>query len=170
MVAAALAGVSVPAGAVAGPIAVAVLALVAGTAVLLWYLDSSPVLATSTLLVLLVAAWSSVFQGYERLWWLDIAMHVLATGAVAAVVTQALLHHDVVLVGRWPGAVAVLLTVAAGISLSVVWEIAEWWGHTFVDRGVGVGYDDTIGDLAAGLLGSVLSGCWLARGRRVARG
>ncbi|UNX54812.1 hypothetical protein MF406_00445 [Georgenia sp. TF02-10] len=50
----------------------------------------------------------------------------------------------------------------------MLWELGEWVGHTYGDPEIHVGYDDTVGDLAAGLLGSLLAGAiaaCVARGR-----
>ena len=55
-----------------------------------------------------------------------------------------------------------IVTLALGITLSVVWEFAEWAGYTYITSGINVGYADTLGDLAAGGLGSLLSGALLA--------
>jgi hypothetical protein len=40
----------------------------------------------------------------------------------------------------------------------VLWELVELVGHTYIDSTIFVGYTDTIGDLAAGGLGSLLAG------------
>ncbi len=48
------------------------------------------------------------------------------------------------------------------MAAGVVWEIGEWFGHTFIDTSIVVEYTDTIGDLAAGGLGSLVAGGLLA--------
>ena len=57
-----------------------------------------------------------------------------------------------------------LITGALALALSVAWELLEWWGHTYIDETVHVGYRDTIGDLAAGGIGGMIAGAllWLA--------
>ena len=40
-----------------------------------------------------------------------------------------------------------------GAAAAVLWEVGEWAGHTFLDPRISVGYEDTIGDLVAGLAG-----------------
>ena len=50
-----------------------------------------------------------------------------------------------------------------GATAAVLWEIGEWAGHTFLDPSIYVGYADTVGDLAAGLAGSVVAAVVLAR-------
>lgn len=147
----------------AGPVAVAVLALVAFAGLLLWLIDATPGLASATLGVLLVAAWASVADLYVQVWWLDIAIHLAATGVLAAAATQALRRHKLVVTpARHRMLLVIVCAAAVGLSLSVVWEIAEWVGFRYVDDGVGVGYDDTIGDLAAGGAGAVVAGALLA--------
>jgi hypothetical protein len=50
--------------------------------------------------------------------------------------------------------------------------MGEWLGHNFVDSKIFVGYDDTIGDLAADGSGGLLVGLglpWLAARREVVR-
>ena len=48
---------------------------------------------------------------------------------------------------------------SAGLSLGVLWEVAEWFGHTFIDETIYVGYSDSIGDLVVGGVGAFLAGC-----------
>lgn len=163
LVTAAISALSIALAIPAGPVAVAVLALVAFGGLLLWLIDCSPGLASATLVVLLVAAWASVADLYVQLWWLDIVIHTAATGVLAAAATQALRHHRLLVTPRRHGVLLVIgCATAVGLSLGVVWEIAEWVGFHYVDDGVGVGYDDTIGDLAAGGAGSVVAGALLA--------
>ena len=57
-----------------------------------------------------------------------------------------------------------VLTTATGTALAVVWEFGEWYGHTFLDSRIQVGYDDTIGDLAAGMVGALVAGVALGSG------
>ncbi len=116
-------------------------------------------LATSVLLV--VAAWCSLLDLYLRYPWLDVAVHLAATGLVAAALHGALVRLGLVppvdaAVLRRPRAGAVLVTVALGLGLGVLWEAGEWFGHTVVDPRIQTGYDDTVGDLVAGGLGALL--------------
>jgi hypothetical protein len=123
---------------------------------------------------LLVAAWSGVLDVYERVGWWDLAVHFTVTGLVAAVAYHGMVRLDV---ARDPGgartrehAVGVALVVTAlGLGLSVLWEIGEWLGHTYVDESIHVSEADTLGDLAAGGVGSLAAGLLLlaaAAGRR----
>ena len=54
--------------------------------------------------------------------------------------------------------------LALSALLSVLWEFGEWAGFVFISEEIGVGYHDTIGDLAAGTLGGGLLALPLALG------
>lgn len=136
-------------------------------------LPAAPAFAGLYGLSLLVAAWSSVLDLYARIGWWDLAVHCAATGAIAVMAWYLLAAAGVLSArqdGQNPPAAAVAAVVAAlGLALSVLWEFAEWWGYTFIDDTINVGYTDTLGDLAAGGLGALAGGCLLAiRGRRTA--
>ncbi|NUL45765.1 hypothetical protein F7P69_11260 [Cellulosimicrobium funkei] len=120
-----------------------------------------------TAVILLAAAWAAMLGAYQAIPWLDLVMHVLATGLLAAISAAALLR------GGWlrSGTPAVradrigrtLLTVGLGALLAVLWEVGEWFGHTLLDPAIQVGYEDTVSDLAAGVLGALLAGLVLDR-------
>ncbi|GAA1128307.1 hypothetical protein [Citricoccus alkalitolerans] len=120
-----------------------------------------------TAVTLLFAAWAAMLDAYQLIPWLDLMAHVVATGLLAAIVAAALLR------GGWlrPGSTATsavrtgqtLLTAGLGALLAVLWEVGEWFGHTLLDPAIQVGYEDTVGDLAAGVLGSLLAGLFLDR-------
>ncbi|WP_448073880.1 hypothetical protein [Georgenia yuyongxinii] len=165
-VAAALTVLSLVALAFVDGVAVAVFALVLLALVVARLVAASAPLQAVTGAVLLLVAWAAVLSGYERVPWLDVVAHVGATGVLAAVAVVGMTRARLVQVPAGPrGTVGlVMVTVAAGLALAVLWELGEWYGHTYVDDGVGVGYDDTVGDLAAGGAGSVLAGLVLGRG------
>lgn len=108
---------------------------------------------------ILVAAWSSVVQLYVTVPAWDIPMHLVLTGLIAAMGFLLLTR-----LGILPPADAIslagrlVLTVPLGLAFAVIWEVGEWAGHTFVSSEVYVGYDDTIGDMVVGGLGSLLAG------------
>lgn len=132
---------------------------------------------------LLVAAWSGSLGLYEQIGWLDLAIHFSATALAAAVAYLAVattgaavwphaLGTDAVAAGERDGRTLgiVVLVAAIGFGLSVLWEIGEYFGHTYLDPEINVGYVDTVGDVTAGGLGSALAGWGLAMwGRRTAR-
>lgn len=128
-----------------------------------------PVLDGATSAVLLLASWSAVLDWYAAVPALDLAVHFAATGVLAALAFR--------LWQRWlepapqpppAGARAVLHVLSLGALLSVLWEFGEWFGYYLVSSEINVGYDDTVGDLAAGLLGSLAAGTLLARRRPAA--
>ncbi|GLB67837.1 hypothetical protein [Arthrobacter mangrovi] len=127
-----------------------------------------PVLDGATSAVLLLASWSAVLAWYAAVPALDLAVHFAATGVLAALAFRLWL--------RWPepapqpaaGARAVLHVLSLGALLSVLWEFGEWFGYYLVSSEINVGYDDTVGDLAAGLLGSLAAGILLALRRPAA--
>ena len=119
-------------------------------------------------LVLLLAAWSSVADLYARISWWDLVIHCAATGVLAAVTYFLLVQFGAVPSLRRPHrpsrslSVAVpVLVLAIGLGMSVLWEFGEWWGHTYVDSSINVGYEDTLADLAAGGLGALVAGLFM---------
>lgn len=121
---------------------------------------------------LLAAAWCGVLQLYQAVAWLDLVVHLVVTGLVAAVAhlllarrTGAVLRPaHVTTPAERAGAVAI--TASLGLALSVLWEVGEYLGHTYIDPEIYVGYADTVGDLVAGGVGSAVAGLWLTgRGR-----
>jgi hypothetical protein len=98
-------------------------------------------------------------------------VHLVCTGLIAAVAYLALVRWELL-----PGAVAtpparasagvVVVMAGLGAIAAILWEVGEWAGHTYLDEGIGVGYDDTVTDLAAGLLGALIAGLVLARRER----
>ncbi|WAL39405.1 hypothetical protein BRM1_08945 [Brevibacterium sp. BRM-1] len=101
----------------------------------------------------MAAAISSYLDLYARIWWWDLAAHALVTGVLAVLAAWLIRRPR-------PGAI-----VAAGLVLALSWEAMELWGHAYVDSTVNVAPWDTVGDLAAGLMGSVgAAALWRARG------
>ncbi|MDN3241714.1 hypothetical protein [Glycomyces tritici] len=97
---------------------------------------------------------------YQRFAWTDWVMHCLATGAVAAA-TCLMIAADTKLLPALRNdrrATTVLLTVMVGLTLGVVWEFIEWFFLVILSVKVGVGYGDTIADLAMDILGSLIAG------------
>jgi len=112
---------------------------------------------------LLASAWAAQLEWYRAVPWLDLPVHAACTGLVAAVAYVALVRAGMV---ADPGTLrpgrarAGVLVVSAGLGavLAILWELGEWAGHTYLDDRIGVGYGDTVTDLAAGLLGAVVAG------------
>ncbi|WP_146903422.1 hypothetical protein [Cellulomonas aerilata] len=147
-------------------VAVALMLLVLGGLMVPRALRIGPRLDVAYGVALLVAAWSGVLDFYRDLVWWDLVVHAVVTGLVAAVSLGALVRlgavrdpDDADLRAHRLG--VALVTVAVGLGLSVVWEIAEWLGHTYVDPAIYVTETDTLGDLLAGGLGSLVAGAAL---------
>ncbi len=118
---------------------------------------------------LLVAAWCGALDLYETVVWLDVAMHLVVTGLVAAVAHLVLASRSAAFpaprTARAAGAGggSGIVTAALGSSLSVLWEVGEQLGHTYLDPTIYVEQADTVGDLVMGLLGSAIAGTLLVR-------
>lgn len=121
-------------------------------------------LQAATGATLLLGAWGATLDWYVAVPWLDIVVHAVANGLLAAVALVGM-QRARLLPGRLPAAGTVLVATALGALLAVVWEAGEWFGHTMLDDGIGVGYDDTVGDLVCGTVGSFVAGVALATGR-----
>jgi len=143
------------------PVDAATFALVLLGLVLPRFLGVRPALDVAFGVTLLVAGWSAVLDIYVEVRWWDLPVHFALTGLVALI-----LYILLVRVGgladpateHVPVWVATILTVSFGSVGAVLWEVAEWFGHTFIDETIYVGYSDSIGDLAVGLAGAVVAG------------
>ena len=114
-------------------------------------------------LVLVVAGWSNVLDLYTTVPGWDLLVHFFANGAVAAMLYLLFARRTAPKAPDEARAVrtsptVVILTTAFGLAAAVVWEQFEWFAHTVVDDSIFVAYNDTIGDLTAGGLGSLLAG------------
>lgn len=110
---------------------------------------------------LILAAWAAALDWYVTVEWLDVVAHLVANGLLAAVAVVGM-ERARLLPTRLPTTGLVIVTTAVGALLAVIWEAGEWFGHTLLDDSIGVGYDDTIGDLVCGTIGSLVSGVALA--------
>ncbi|MCC3275995.1 MULTISPECIES: hypothetical protein [unclassified Arthrobacter] len=160
-----------------GPVETALFLLVLLGLLVARSLDVIPGFDTAYGLVLLLAAWSSVADLYARISWWDLAIHCAATGVLAAMSYFLLVQFNAVPAVRRPHRpsrslplVVPVLVLSLGLALSVLWEMGEWWGNAFVDGSINVGYGDTMGDLAAGGLGGLVSGVCLGMAVRRAGG
>jgi hypothetical protein len=168
----ALTVLSVPVAAVGwGPVAFAVLMISLLAVVVPRVLGLRPAFDIALCVLSLVAAWSSLLGWYVSVFLWDKVVHVSLCGALAALLV--VIASDLAVVPAPQGAervVVVVLSTLAGLALGSVWEMFEWVGHTFLDSTIRVGYDDTVGDLAADGAGSLAVGFllpWLAGDRRV---
>jgi uncharacterized membrane protein HdeD (DUF308 family) len=115
--------------------------------------------------VLLVAGWSNVLNLYTTVPGWDLLVHFCANGVVAAMLYLIFVRrtdsrrtdsNGTRVVRTSP--TVIVLTTAFGLAAAVVWEQFEWFAHTVIDDTIFVAYNDTIGDLTAGGLGSLLAG------------
>ena len=91
-------------------------------------------------------------------------MHAALTGLVGAIGYAALERLGLFGEGMTRlGVVVVSSTLAT--TLALLWEMGEWFGHTALDDRIQVGYEDTLGDLAAGVVGAVVAAVLLALSR-----
>lgn len=146
-----------------GPVEFAVFLLALGGVLIPRMLHASPLLDTVYGLAILTAAWSSVAGLYESIAWWDLVVHCVVTAALAPVTYLLLLslrwlQPPQQIEGRRSGLGIALLILVLGTTLSVLWEYGEWVGHTYIDQNIQVGYEDTLGDIAAGGAGSLISG------------
>ncbi|HET7415677.1 MAG TPA: hypothetical protein VFI97_08290 [Arthrobacter sp.] len=129
-------------------------------------------------ITVLLAAWSGAAGWYEAAPWWDWAVHLITNGAIAAAVYLVLARvrvvhemHDHTL----PHSLVALavLTGAFGLAVGAIWEFLEWIGEQYAPNTVHVGYVDSIGDLSAGGLGSLIAGIclviWATTGRGTRR-
>lgn len=169
-----LGGVSmVAAGIWLGGVELALFALVLLGLVLPRVLGTPPGVDLATGVTLLAAGWIAVLGLFEVVGPLDLVVHWAANGLLAVVGYLLLVRLAVLPALDAPGPAragtgVVVVTTALGLTLGVLWELGEWAGHTFLDDTINVGYTDTLGDLVAGGLGSLLGGLWLLT-RRPAR-
>lgn len=114
--------------------------------------------------VWLVAGWANAAGWYVTAPWVDIPIHATTPGVTAAAVYLLLVRVQLVppLQERHVRRAAiVLLTLALGALLAVLWEFYEWLRYDGAGPPL-VGYDDTLLDLAMGCLGSLVAGGGLA--------
>ncbi|WP_152192234.1 hypothetical protein [Georgenia satyanarayanai] len=163
-----LAALSVPAALAVDVVAAAVAALVLGGVTLARVLFLPATLQALLGAALVAAGWASAVGMYESVPWVDVPAHLFVNGLVAAalgivMLRRGLLADPATRAGR---AGVALTTASAGMTLGVLWEIAEWAGFTYIDDSVYVYYGDTIGDLTAGGVGSAVAGVLVARWAR----
>ena len=86
---------------------------------------------------------------YDHLIWFDDAIHLAATGSLAAAV--------VLLAGAAPAPVLrrLEIAVASGMTMALAWEMWEYAAFVTRSREVATAYADTVGDLAMGWTGAV---------------
>jgi hypothetical protein len=115
-------------------------------------------------LALLASLVSSVFELYEKFWWLDEALHSYFTFSLTLVL--ALYAYGKVLTGCHQHQILLVLSVAGlGLACGSVWEIAEWGYDQTVSSEAIYGttnpitdLSDTVTDMIMNLAGSLAAG------------
>jgi hypothetical protein len=146
-----------------GPVAVALFLLVAGATMVPRALGARTALDLTCCGSALAAAWFAQLDTYRAVPGLDLVVHAVTTAAVAVLAHQVLVRFRLAVTPGESRGAAALEIVGLGAVVAVVWEFLEAAGHLFVDDRIYVTYTDTIGDLAAGLAGSVLAAVLVTR-------
>jgi hypothetical protein len=167
-----LGALAVPAGwAVGGPVSASVMLLALGGLWALRYYARTPLEDAVGQAIILSAGWFSAIGAYATVPWLDLAAHFAAPLVLTRLAWNMMVVHRMVHppVAGHPRlrAGAAIAAASLGTLLGVLWEIGEWVGHEFLTRDIGVGYRDTIGDLAATLLGASAGAALATRPRHV---
>lgn len=113
-------------------------------------------------ITVLIAVWSNVLDLYTTVMAWDLVVHFALTGLTAIMLYLLFARADIVAQPELRHSTTIVLTTTMGLALSAVWEMLEWIGWAFISDGIYVEYQDTIGDMAAGGLGSVAAGVVLA--------
>lgn len=148
-----------------GLVGAALFLLVLGGTILPRVLGAPDALDVACCSTLLFAAWAAQLDWYVAVSWLDVVVHAAATGLLAIVAWLLVARRDPE-AGMFGSLGTSVLVVGAGAALAILWELGEWFGHTYLDGRIQVGYEDTMGDLAAGVLGSVLAAVLVVRAPR----
>ncbi|MFL4477923.1 hypothetical protein ACIPUB_06500 [Paeniglutamicibacter sp. ORCA_105] len=156
---------------VSGPLSALTMLLVSGGTWALRYYSQTRSEDLAGQIVLLLGGAFSVLGSYREVEWLDLLVHLLMLAVLTKTLAIVLIHHAMLpdaSTRRQTAGILVAVT-GLGVLLAVLWEIGEWAGHTFINSEVGVGYEDTLGDLAAGSLGSLIAAFWFHRSTRFSR-
>lgn len=117
-----------------------------------------------TCVTVFVAAGSNVLELYRAWTGWDVVVHLACTGLLAAV-ALVLLDDAGVVAPTGRRRTPIVVATLAGLALSAVWEMIEWFGYRFITDAIFVTYDDTIGDMIAGGAGALIAGVLASRFR-----
>ncbi len=115
-----------------------------------------------TCVTVFVAAGSNVIDLYRAWTGWDLVVHLVCTGVLAAV-ALVLLDDARVIEPTRRRRTPIIVATMAGLALSAVWEMVEWFGYRFITDAIFVTYDDTIGDMIAGGAGALITGVLASR-------
>lgn len=124
------------------------------------FIGVPPVFDSAFCVTVLVAAWSNVFDLYRSVVGWDIVMHFVCTALMAPMLYLLFVRLQA---APAPGSsvkrrVIILSFVTLGLAISALWEMVEWVGYVFISDDIYVEYHDTIGDMAVGGLGALITG------------
>lgn len=127
-----------------------------------------PAVVDSAICVTLpLATAASLFEWYRDVAWLDVVMHGVTSGAMAVAAFYVLCRTPLLpRQHQFNDTSSVLVVTMIGITLGVLWEFYEWFVEVILHLRIGVGYDDTILDLAMDTVGTVAAGLALVAIRR----
>ncbi|MCV9993488.1 hypothetical protein OIU93_04145 [Paeniglutamicibacter sp. ZC-3] len=156
---------------ISGPLSALTMLLVSGGTWALRYYSSSRSEDLAGQIVLLLGGAFSVLGTYKVVEWLDLVVHLLMLAVLTKTLANMLVHHAMLpdASNRRQATGFLVAVTGLGVLLALLWEIGEWAGHTFINPEVGVGYEDTLGDLVAGSLGSLMAAFWFHRSTRFSR-
>ncbi|MDQ1113459.1 hypothetical protein QE418_002907 [Microbacterium testaceum] len=115
-----------------------------------------------TCVTVFVAAGSNVIDLYRTWTGWDLVVHLVCTGVLAAI-ALVLLDDAGVIGSTGRRRTPIVVATIAGLALSAVWEMVEWFGYRFITDAIFVTYDDTIGDMMAGGAGALIAGVLASR-------
>ncbi|GAA1504862.1 hypothetical protein [Nocardioides humi] len=119
---------------------------------LLWWKDRAPFPWLPDLLVTLTCFTDILgnrMDLYDRIVWFDDVMHFVNTGLIATAVILLTLHHSASRIR------VVERALAVGATAAIAWEIAEYAAFIHGHSERAFAYEDTLGDLGLGVLGSI---------------
>jgi hypothetical protein len=133
------------------PVGALVLGLAALPATVIAALAAGRRAASFVTAVLLLSAWASASGVVPQVFpWDDVEHALLAFGCCWVV-------GDALRTVPAPRRLVVLAALGATMTFAVVWEIVEWSADQLLDTNLSPSAADTIGDLAAGLIGSAIA-------------
>ncbi|PWB97958.1 hypothetical protein [Homoserinimonas hongtaonis] len=113
-------------------------------------------------ITVLISVWSNVLDLYTTVPGWDLVVHFVLTGLTAVLLYLLFARYDIVGEPDRSGIATVVLATTMGLALSAMWEVFEWFGWAFISETIYVAYQDTIGDMVAGGVGSFVAALLLA--------
>ncbi|MDP9400035.1 MAG: DUF2238 domain-containing protein [Actinomycetota bacterium] len=118
-------------------------------------------------LALVFTGWGEALGLYDRYGWYDRVVHFWVPALSAPVAYLALARVEVLPDPRAPShgvrryAAIAVVTFALGLAVGALWEIVEWSSDLLLGSNLSEDNEDTVGDLIADALGSLLGAALL---------